>query len=264
MFLIGAYLSRMNNYWQLLFFKVKCRLKSEASTSYLNYGWWVVEPVLYMATFYLVFSVLMNSGTENFVVFLLCGLIPWLWFNKSVSNATGSIRSGRAIMMQTKVAVSLFPAEVVAQDFVKQLLVFSLLIVFFLLYGMEPSIHWLAVIPLLMVQLALVLAVSFLVALLVPFLPDFSYLVQTGLLLLMFGSGIFYPYDLILPQHRSIFFLNPMANLIKNYRDVLMHKQWPDWQSLGAILLFSLAILALCVLFMRKHRTTYTRLVLES
>jgi len=59
---------------------------------------------------------------------------------------------------------------------------------------MEPSIHWIAVIPLVFVQLSFVLAVSFLVALLVPFLPDLRYLVQTGLMLLMFGSGVFYSY----------------------------------------------------------------------
>ncbi len=259
-----ALFSRMNKFWQLLFFKVKCRLKSEASTSYLNYGWWVVEPILHMATFYLVFSILMNQGTENFVVFLLCGLIPWLWFNKSISNSTGSIRSGRAIMMQTRVPVVLFPAEVVAQDFVKQLLVFSLLIVFLLIYGMKPSIHWLAVIPLVLVQLTFVLAASFFVAMLVPFLPDFRYLVQTGLLLMMFGSGIFYSYDLILPEHRGIFFLNPMASLIKNYREVFMYQHWPDWVVLGNIFIFSLIALGMCVLFLHKRRTTYARLVLET
>jgi len=259
-----ARFSRMNKFWQLLFFKVKCRLKSEASTSYLNYGWWVVEPILHMAAFYFVFAVLMNGGTENFVVFLLCGLIPWLWFNKSVSNATASIRGGYSIMMQTRVPISLFPAEIVTQDLVKQLLVFVLLLLFLFLYGNTPTVHWLALAPLILVQLVLVLAVSFLVAMLEPFLPDLRYLVQTGLMLMMFGSGIFYSYDLILPEHRGMFFLNPMANLIKNYREVLMYQHWPDWVALANIFLFSIVVLGLCVLFLQKHRTTYARLVLET
>lgn len=254
----------MNKFWQLLFFKVKCRLKSEASTSYLNYGWWVAEPVLHMATFYFVFAVLMNSGTDNFVVFLFTGLIPWLWFNKSVSNATASIRGGYSVMMQTRVPISLFPAEIVAQDVVKQLLVFVLLLIFLVVYGASPSIHWVALVPLILVQLALVLAASFLVAMLEPFLPDLKYLVQTGLMLMMFGSGIFYSYDLILDEHKGLFFLNPMANLIKNYREVLMHQHWPDWIALANIFLFSAVVLGLCVLFLHKRRATYARLVLET
>lgn len=254
----------MNNFWRLLFFTVKCRLKSEASTSYLNYGWWVVEPILHMATFYLVFGILMNQGTDNFPAFLMCGLIPWLWFNKSVSNSTGSILSGQQIMMQTKLPVSLFPAEVVLQDLVKQQVVFLLLILFLVLVGTEPSIHWLAIIPLAIVQLMLILAVSFLVALVTPFFPDLKYLVQTGLMLMMFGSGVFYSYELILPKHRAIFFTNPMAKLIDCYREALMNQQWPDWSSLAIIFSVSAVVLALCIGFLQKHRTTYTRLALEN
>ena len=254
----------MNNFWHLLFFKVKCRLKSEASTSYLNYGWWIVEPLLYMATFYLVFGILMNRGGDDFVIYLLCGLIPWLWFNKSISNATNSIIGGRSIMMQTRVPISLFPAEIVAQDLVKQLMVFTLFLLFLVGYGFSPGISWLGLIPLIIAQLALTLATSFFVALMVPFLPDFKYLVQTGLLLMMFGSGIFYSYDLILPEHRDLFFLNPMASLIKNYREVLMHQHWPDWTTLAAIFFVSSFVLAICVFYLHRNRTTYTRLVLEN
>jgi len=259
-----AFYKIMDNFWRLLFFTVKCRLKSEASTSYLNYGWWIVEPILHMATFYLIFGILMNQGTENFPAFLMCGLIPWLWFNKSVNNSTWSILSGHQIMMQTRIPVSLFPAEVVLQDLVKQQVVFLLLILFLFLVGMEPSMQWLAIIPLAIVQLMLILATSFLVALITPFFPDMRYLVQTGLMLMMFGSGIFYSYELILPKHRPIFFSNPMANLIKNYRDVLINNQWPDWSSLAIIFSVSALVLVLCIGFLQRHRTTYTRLALEN
>lgn len=253
-----------SDFWPLLFFKVRCRLKSESRTSYLNYGWWVVEPILHMAIFYLVFAILMNRGTENFVVFLLCGLIPWLWFSKSVSNSTSSISTGRNIMMQTRIPLALFPAEVVLQDAVKQLAVFILFILFILIYGLQPTVHWFAVIPIAAVQLVFTCSVAFLVSAMVPFLPDVRYLVQTALLLMMFGSGIFYRFELILPEHRSLFFMNPMANLINNYREVFLNNHWPDWTSLGYILLASCMVLALIIWIFDKFSTTYVRVVLES
>ena len=254
----------MHKFLNLLKFKVKCRLKSEASTSYLSYGWWIAEPILYMLAFYLIFGILMNRGTENFVAFLLCGLTPWLWFNKSVNNSTNSILTGRSIMMQARVPVFLFPIEVVAQDLVKQLVVFVLLVIFLVLYGLLPDIHWLGLLPLMVVQLVLIFAVSLFVALVIPFLPDLRYLVQTGFLLMMFGSGIFYSYELILPEHRTYFFMNPMATLIKNYRAVLMENSWPDWLTLSMILLISILVAAGCLLFLSRNRTTYTRLALEN
>lgn len=217
-----------------------------------------------MATFYLVFGILMNQGKGDFVAYLLTGLIPWLWFNKSVGNSTDSILDGRRIMMQTRVPVALFPSTVIIQDSVKQLAVFLLLLIVLLSLGHMPSIHWIALIPLAIVQLTFITCIGFMVAAIVPFFPDTRFLVNTGLIMLMFVSGIFYSYDLILPEHRSLFFLNPMANIIKNYRDILLNNQWPDWQALSIIFLACTVFLAIAIAIFRKYRTTYVRIALES
>ena len=254
----------MKDFWNLLFFTVRCRLKSEASTSYLSYGWWVAEPILYMATFYLVFGILMSQGKGDFVPYLLTGLVPWLWFNKSVSNSTGAILGGQHIMLQTRVPVALFPAAAVTQDSVKQFAVFMLLMLVLLAVGKTPSIHWIAIIPLALVQLAFTTCVAFVVAGIVPFFPDARFLVDTGLVMMMFMSGIFYSYDLILPEHQPLFFLNPMANIIKNYRDILLHNQWPDWNALSIIFIACIVFLIITIAVYRKYRTKYVRIVLES
>ena len=254
----------MKDFWNLLFFTVRCRLKSEASTSYLSYGWWVAEPILYMATFYLVFGILMSQGKGDFVPYLLTGLVPWLWFNKSVSNSTGAILGGQHIMLQTRVPVALFPAAAVTQDSVKQFAVFMLLMLVLLAVGKTPSIHWIAIIPLALVQLAFTTCVAFVVAGIVPFFPDARFLVDTGLVMMMFMSGIFYSYDLILPEHQPLFFLNPMANIIKNYRDILLHNQWPDWHALSIIFIACIVFLIITIAVYRKYRTKYVRIVLES
>ena len=102
------------------------------------------------------------------------------------------------------------------------------------------------------------------VAAVVPFLPDLRFVVKTGLMLMMFGSGIFYHYELILPEHRGFFFLNPMANLIRNYREVLLHQNWPDWQALGVIALLSILFLGLMVWVFHRFSSTYVRVTLES
>jgi lipopolysaccharide transport system permease protein len=254
----------MKHFWYLLFFKVKCRLKAEASTSYLNYGWWVIEPLLHMGVFYLVFGVLMSARTENFVLFLLTGLIPWLWFSKSIGNSTASIFSGRNVMMQSTVPIALFPLEVVFQDSVKQLLVFSLLFALVAVIGDGVTVHWLALLPLILVQLALISAVSFVTAMIVPFIPDMRYLVNTGLTLMMFGSGVFYSDKLISPEYHKYFYLNPMANIIRNYREILIEHHWPNWADMATILLASLVFLISCVYILKNTRTTYVRLAMES
>jgi lipopolysaccharide transport system permease protein len=81
---------------------------------------------------------------------------------------------------------------------------------------------------------------------------------------MMFVSGIFYSYkDVILEKHQALFLLNPVANLLKNYRQVLMDNSQPDWMALFSISSVSLVAIGAMFIFYRKFDTAYARLVLQ-
>ncbi|MFC1605776.1 ABC transporter permease [Pseudomonadota bacterium] len=94
MFISGAHLT------DVFFTKLVFNLKSEASKTYLNYLWWILEPALLVGVFYIVFGVFLARGGEDFLVFLICGHIPFAWFSKSISNAANSILDGRFLISQ--------------------------------------------------------------------------------------------------------------------------------------------------------------------
>ena len=249
---------------ELVFEKVKLNLRAEARKTYLSFGWWFLEPILYIGVFYVVFAVFLATRTENFLVFLCCGNIPFVWFSRSVSNSAQSIVLGRSLMNQVQIPKVFFPAVVVMQDLFKALLVFAVLLLFVYFIGFTPTIAWLSLPLLILAQLVLICAVALFVSMIIPFLPDLRFIVATVLQLLMFASGIFYSYeDVILPEHRSLFLLNPVANLIRMYREVLMAGQWPDWLDLGLIILVSLLAIAVLLVVMKKLDSTYPRLVLQ-
>jgi lipopolysaccharide transport system permease protein len=110
----------------------------------------------------------------------------------------------------------------------------------------------------------LIIAVSFVVAFLIPFAQDIKYLVEAGLRMMMFGSGIFYSYkDVLLPEHREIFLLNPMANIIVNYRRILLEDTAPMVDSVLIITFLSAFVIAVMYLVMKRFDNTLTRLALE-
>ena len=88
---------KLSNLYEAFRLKLQFNLKAEASQNYLNYVWWLLEPALHVTVFYFIFDVLLRRGGEGFVVFLLCGQIPFLWFSRSVSNASNSIMNGRGL-----------------------------------------------------------------------------------------------------------------------------------------------------------------------
>ena len=251
-------------FWQLVLIKVRFNLRSEAAQSYLSYAWWVLEPLLMVAVFYIVFETLLHRGTGDFVTFLLCGIIPWLWFSKCVSQSGMSITQGRGLIGQVYLSKAFFPLVLIGQNSVKQLFVFVLLFTFLVYRGYSPDMTWLWLVPIILTQLIFTIAASFIVAFLVPFARDIKYLIDAGLRMMMFGSGIFYSYtDVLIPKHRDIFLMNPMANLIVNYRKVLIGDSTPMLGSLLGISLVSLFIIVMMYLLMKRFDNTLTRLALE-
>jgi len=251
-------------FWQLIVIKVRFNLRSEAAQSYLSYAWWILEPLMHMYVYYIVFDVFLHRGGEDFVVFLLCGIIPWLWFSKTVMHSGSSIAQGKGLISQTYLPKPFFPLVTIGQDLVKQVFVFLLMFSFLIAYQYFPGVGWLWLIPIIITQLLLIIAVSFLVAFIVPFARDLRYLVDAGLKMMMFGSGIFYSYkSVLLPEHREIFLMNPMANLIVNYRLVLMEDKEPMMGSLIIIASISALFILLMSRVMKRYNNTLTRLALE-
>lgn len=254
----------MYAFWQLIAVKVRLNLRSEATRSYLSYAWWLLEPLLLMLVFYVVFKILLHHGTDDFVSFLLCGIVPWSWFQKSVTNSGGSIMQGKGLINQVYLPKTFFPLVVIGQDCVKQFFVFAMLLVYLVYQGYSPTSNWWWLAPLVISQVALIAAVSFIVAFLVPLASDIRFLVDAGLRMMMFGSGVFYSYtDVLLPEHRKIFLLNPMANIIVNYRKVLLEDTAPMVNSLIVITVISSLVIVLMYLVMRRYDNMLTRLVLE-
>ena len=244
--------------------KLVFNLKSEASKTYLGYLWWLVEPVLYVIALYVVFGRFLQIRTGNFILFLVCGQIPFMWFSKSVSNSSRSIVAGKGLISQVAIPKAFFPLLAVSQDLVKQLVVFIAMLGFVLAMGEGMTIHWLGLAPIIVVQFGLIVAVALFVSSIVPVFPDFRFLIKTGLTILMFGSGIFYSYEaVLLPEHRAIFLMNPMANLIKNYRDVLMYGQFPDWSALLAIAMLLIVLIVVMLLVLRRYDSAYARLIIQ-
>jgi lipopolysaccharide transport system permease protein len=217
-----------------------------------------------MGVFYIVFEILLKRGGPNFVGFLLCGVVPWLWFSKSTNNSCRSIFQGRGLISQTYIPKIFFPLVVVGQDGFKQAFVFSLLFIFLTIYGFQVSVAWIWLPAVIVTQLLLIVAVSFFVSFIVPFAHDLQFLIRSVLTLGMFASGIFYSYESVLiPEHRDIFLLNPMANLIVNYRLVLLEGTAPKGWALFSISVFSLLIIVLMSWLMKRYDNKLTRLVIE-
>ena len=220
------------HYFNVALFMAFAELRAEVTGQWFGILWWVLEPILYMGAFYVIFAVLGLRGGEDAAPFLLVALVPWKWFATSVATGSVSLKRVAGLIQQVYVPKYVFILATVLTNFMRFIIVLALLLLFLVLYGYHPSVEWLGLLPVLLVQALLVFGVAGLFAALVPFALDLRIVVNNGLMLMFFLSGVFFDISRAPDYLLTYLYLNPMVMLIESYRDVLLNGTWPSWQGL--------------------------------
>lgn len=244
----------------LVYYKTYADLRAESQRTYVGFLWWVLEPVASMAVYYLVFSVILRRGGEDYVGFLFAGIVPWRWFQATTMRGASSILSARGLMQQVYLPKVVLPLVTFLADSFKFALVFLLMLGYFVASGRPPTVAWLALPAILLVQGLLVAGTTLLAGALTPLLPDLRVVLQNVLRLWFFLSGVFYDIEMFSAEAQRWLRLNPMAVLLVGYRDVLLDASWPDGGPLAAIAAGSALVVALAVLLLRRLDHVYPKL----
>lgn len=240
--------------------RARMALRADASTMYLGYVWWVLEPLLFVAIFYLVFGVVLESGRADFLMFLIVGKLPFQWFSGGVNSSANSIVGAKAVISQVNISKALLPLSKVQESTYRQIVVFGLLFFLLISGGYLPSLNWLWVIPLVLVQYIFIGLLAMVCASMVCAARDFAKLIQLFVVGMMFASGIFWDVRSLDPVTQSLVLTyNPMALLIDSYRQVLMLNGVPD---VGRLLnlTFVTAVLAVSVFYIMRRANSWLTL----
>jgi len=223
--------------------------------------WWILDPLIFLCIYYLVFGVLLQRGGEGFVGFLLCGLVFWRWFANSVLRAANSIQGNAAIISQVYVPKLIFPIVETVSNAYRFVFILLIFIVFLVLYRQTLEWVWLSAVLVLAAELLLIFGVGICLALLVPFFPDIRKLIENIMMLFFYMSGIFFDINQLDPKYQAWLFLNPMAVLIDEYRTIFFSDQLPDFFALGTVMLVSLGLCAVGYYFGSRLDTVYPRVI---
>lgn len=259
---VPAYRRRepIQRYLSLIYYKTYADLRAESERTYVGFLWWIVEPIVSMAVYYLVFSVILNRGGEDYVAFLFAGVVPWRWFQTTIMRGSSSILSARGLMQEVYLPKMVLPVVALLVDTFKFLVVLVLLLAFVLISGHPVTSAYLALPLLLLTELLVIGALTLFAAALIPFVPDLRVVLQNLLRLLFFLSGVFYDLDRFSPEAQHWLRLNPMAVLLESFRQVLLEGEWPNLVRVGAFAAGALVILVAALWLLRRYDYVYPKL----
>jgi lipopolysaccharide transport system permease protein len=228
--------------------------------SLLGLAWTLANPVLLMAVYLLVFSVLWKTpfGSEgHYGLFLLVGLSAWIFFATSVQSAARSLLDNANLIRKTRFPRQLVPLSVVATHLISfAVMLVALLVLNFALLPRVRGTEWLAL-PVGLGVVAIASGLALAIACLNVLFRDVEFLVAALLLPLFFLTPVLYPLsNAQISTHRWVVDLihwgNPLAPAIQALRDPLFYGRLPRLADVVYVVVASLAALALGALVFRR------------
>jgi ABC-type polysaccharide/polyol phosphate export permease len=242
-------------------------LKLRYRNSVLGFLWSLLSPLLMTLVFILVFKVLTQTDITNYPVFLMAGLLPWIFTQGSVAGGLHSVTSNANLINKVYFPRELLPLSVVLAGFVQFVIAYILLVAVLLAFRIElhATIVFLPLIMLL--NLVFAAGLAMVVATVNVFFRDLQHLVEIGLLAWFFLTPIFYTLAIVpntsflgLDVHRWVFSLNPMATLVTDYRYVLTEGYLPIRHT-AVTLVMALFLFGLGWYLMRRYSYRFAEIV---
>ena len=207
-------------------------LKLRYRNSVLGFLWSLVNPLLLMLVFTVVFTVMLpNWSTPHYPIFILCAVLPWNFFNTSIMGAITTISGNGNLIKRVYFPRETLTISSVLANFVNFCLSLIVLILLILLFRM-PITVWALYLPLIMaVQVLFILGVALLLATVNVFYRDTTVIMEVLMQAWFFLTPVVYPMERLpesgqilgisLSIRRLAYILNPMASIIASYRSIL-------------------------------------------
>ena len=221
-------------YREMIFSLVRRYLKGRYKGSFLGFFWTFLNPLLQLAVYTMVFSVILRNGREDYYLFLFVALVPWIFCSSCVASGVSCIWQSQDLVKKIYFPREVLPLAFVISNFINMVL--SLLVVFAVLIvsGKGLKLEALVYLPLIMaVEFILCLGITLIVSGLDIYFRDLEYLLGIITLAWQFMTPIMYGIDQVPEEYLPLFYMNPMTSVIIAYRDILYFRKVPDIETLG-------------------------------
>jgi ABC-type polysaccharide/polyol phosphate export permease len=238
---------------------VRRELRQKYKGSVLGVAWYLVNPLVLMGAYALVFKVLLDvADIPDYPIFLLAGLTVWVFFSQTLLAAAPSLVLNAPLVRKVRFPRETIPASVVTVQLITFLAMLVLLVPAAVLArgGVEPALLLLPLVVALLFCLAL--GLSLLVAVLHAHFRDVEPVLAAGLLPWFFLTPIFLRVEDFpgIGEHRLIGDLlewaNPLAPFVDSVRTIVWGGEVPSGSHLAYLVGAALVSLAAGVLVFRR------------
>lgn len=203
-------------------------LKIKYKRSVLGFLWSLITPIALTGVYLFLFVYVKKVGDDDFVLFLLSGLLPWHFFNMSILASTVSLVENGSLIRKVYFPRVLLPISTVLANLINFLMGLGLLAVVLVISGrpVYANLHWLLLA--IAMETALCVGLALLLSIGNVYFRDIQQMISILMMTLFFATPIVYRLSEVPRQFRPVILANPLSAVIETYRAALFDGRAPD------------------------------------
>ena len=212
------------SYRELFYFLVWRDIKVRYAQSVLGVGWAVIQPIVPMIIFSIVFGRVARISSDGapYALFAYAALVPWTYFSNALGDASGSLAKEANMLNKIYFPRLIIPLTSVLGRLLDLLISFVFLFCLMMWYGVGAT-PWAALIPwFVLMAIATAGGLGMWVSALAVQFRDVRYAAPFLIQLLMYVAPVVYPTSLIPGAFRYVYAINPMVGVIEGFRATLL------------------------------------------
>lgn len=232
------------SYKKYVIYSAKVGLQAEVTNSYLDWLWWILEPVCSMLVYFVIFGYVFKATEEYFLVFIYSALTMWSFFNRTVNSSVKLIKSSKSIITRVYIPKPMILLSKMLIFGFKMMISSFIVIVLMIPYKVSIDYHLLGIIPVLLVYFLFCYGCACFLMHVGVFIEDMSYVIEIALHMLVYFTGIFYSVSKRFPSPFGVVFenVNPLAFFIAQTRNALLYQRAISIKGLLVWLVISLIL----------------------
>jgi ABC-2 type transport system permease protein len=233
-------------------------LRGKYKRSALGWTWSLVNPLVTMVIFTVVFGTFLSArgpytvghdGLNVFALWLMCGLLPWTYLSNTLNGSAVALVGNGNLIKKVYFPREALVGAVAGANLVNLLIEFGVLVLALAVFG-NDTLPWLPLVVLVTaLLLVFVTGIALALSVLNVYFRDVQHFLAIGLQLWFYASPIVYPQQLVQahlsPGWYAVYRANPFARFAEAYRDLLYDLRWPSPTTWAFLVCYSAAAVSL-------------------
>lgn len=258
--MIRRFIGDIKKYFRYSVVAAKAQLKAEVAGSYLNWIWWVLDPLCFMLIYTFIFGYVFKSNEMYFPVYIFIGLSMWDFFNKTVQGSVKMIRANKQIVSKVYFPKFILLLTRIWVNAFKMLISFGIVVAMMIIFKVPVSFNVFFAAPLILTLGLFTFGCGCFLMHYGVYVNDLANVVTIVTRMLFYITGIFYNLETRIPEYGVLLNrYNPVAFLLSGMRKCLLYEAMPDLKMLAVWFAVGLVLSVLGVRKIYKEENSYVK-----